>query len=119
MPFILALLMSACAAVSAYGGDFNELDALLREDARLKMELAEERAKFADEERMLDAEISASEALVSELKKKQIPSKKGSNPQQKTMPRRPKKYRGTKLPLALSPRCSTLYILSFPKNFFL
>ena len=53
MPFILALLMSACAAVSAYGGDFNELDALLREDARLKMELAEERAKFADEERML------------------------------------------------------------------
>ena len=63
MPFILALLMSACAAVSAYGGDFNELDALLREDARLKMELAEERAKFADEERMLDAEISASEAL--------------------------------------------------------
>lgn len=76
MPFILALLMSACAAVSAYGGDFNELDALLREDARLKMELAEERAKFADEERMLDAEISASEALVSELKKKQIPSKK-------------------------------------------
>ena len=70
MPFILALLMSACAAVSAYGGDFNELDALLREDARLKMELAEERAKFADEERMLDAEISASEALVSELKKK-------------------------------------------------
>ena len=104
MPFILALLMSACAAVSAYGGDFNELDALLREDARLKMELAEERAKFADEERMLDAEI---------------PSKKGSNPQQKTMPRRPKKYRGTKLPLALSPRCSTLYILCFPKNFFL
>ena len=74
MPFILALLMSACAAVSAYGGDFNELDALLREDARLKMELAEERAKFADEERMLDAEISASEALVS--KKARIRNKK-------------------------------------------
>ena len=70
MPFILALLMSAAAAVSAYGGDFNELDALLREDARLKMELAGEKANFADEERMLDAEISASEALVSELKKK-------------------------------------------------
>ena len=65
MPFILALLMSAAAAVSAYGGDFNELDALLREDARLKMELAGEKANFADEERMLDAEISASEALVS------------------------------------------------------
>lgn len=70
MPFILALLMSAAAAVSAYGGDFNELDALFREDARLKMELAGEKANFADEERMLDAEISASEALVSELKKK-------------------------------------------------
>lgn len=70
MPFILALLMSAAAAVSAYGGDFNELDALLREDARLKMELAGEKANFADEERMLDAEISASEALVLELKKK-------------------------------------------------
>ena len=34
------------------------------------MELAGEKANFADEERMLDAEISASEALVSELKKK-------------------------------------------------
>lgn len=51
-------------------GDFGEIDALLRRGAEAKIALANSREKFAEEMRMLDAEISASGALRAELERR-------------------------------------------------
>ena len=58
------------AAATAVAGDFGEIDALLRRGAEAKIALANSREKFAEEMRMLDAEISASGALRAELERR-------------------------------------------------
>lgn len=64
------LLFLTAAAATAVAGDFGEIDALLRRGAEVKIALANSREKFAEEMRMLDAEISASGALRAELERR-------------------------------------------------